>query len=559
MPEPASELRYVLERHAADIAAAWAELADRLPDSRYRKLPAAELARTAQLILEIVSQLAVTGRAVDLEKHLVALTVARLRQGFNVGEIIEMSLLGKEATLPFILAVFPAGSAPACAAIAQLDAYLRHIVGQYGRLMQRRLEAEQQRTILALDAAQTASAPLGLDQILEQIVAGMQAAVGLPHCVITLLDAEGRLIHRAGVGDQLSARYDTVREAPPQPAAYPFFHEVIQQRAPVVCDDAQNDPRANRSLAQTLGIKSVLGLPLEAGGQLLGVALLSTFDEYHVFTPEEIGLVTGIVKSLALALANARLYAETRRQFAESQSLQRVMTALLQKLNLHEVLEIVCREARSLTGATESTVCLVDAEPERCLRVALDADAVAPTFEEQPCVGRITERVARGGELLLTNDPEAELQACYGAARLTALLAVPLRGGRGLATGMLNLANKPGGFTGEDARITSLFADDQPRARRSLRALLATWSQVEVIGEAADGQEAVGLVAKHQPDVVLMDLRMPVLDGLAATRIIKERWPGVRVVALTMYADYGAAGRLPGPMTSYSRAADPRN
>jgi DNA-binding NarL/FixJ family response regulator len=89
--------------------------------------------------------------------------------------------------------------------------------------------------------------------------------------------------------------------------------------------------------------------------------------------------------------------------------------------------------------------------------------------------------------------------------------------------------------------VRVLIADDQPRARRSLKALLATWPQVEVAAEAADGQEAVGLVAEQQPDVVLMDLRMPALDGLAATRIIKERWPGVRVIALTMYADYQAA------------------
>jgi DNA-binding NarL/FixJ family response regulator len=90
-------------------------------------------------------------------------------------------------------------------------------------------------------------------------------------------------------------------------------------------------------------------------------------------------------------------------------------------------------------------------------------------------------------------------------------------------------------------QVRVLIADDQPRARHSLRSLLATWSEVEVVGEAADGQAAVELAGLWQPDVVLMDIRMPVLDGLAATQLIKERWPQIRVVILTMYTDHAAA------------------
>jgi DNA-binding NarL/FixJ family response regulator len=61
---------------------------------------------------------------------------------------------------------------------------------------------------------------------------------------------------------------------------------------------------------------------------------------------------------------------------------------------------------------------------------------------------------------------------------------------------------------------------------------------VEVVGEAIDGREAVNMVAKCQPDVVLMDMQMPVMDGLEATRCIKEQWPAVRVIVLTMYPRY---------------------
>jgi DNA-binding NarL/FixJ family response regulator len=64
--------------------------------------------------------------------------------------------------------------------------------------------------------------------------------------------------------------------------------------------------------------------------------------------------------------------------------------------------------------------------------------------------------------------------------------------------------------------------------------------QVEVVGEATDGQQAVRLVEERQPDVVLIDARMPVMDGLEATRHIKSKWPEVKVVVLTMYPAYRA-------------------
>jgi DNA-binding NarL/FixJ family response regulator len=81
-----------------------------------------------------------------------------------------------------------------------------------------------------------------------------------------------------------------------------------------------------------------------------------------------------------------------------------------------------------------------------------------------------------------------------------------------------------------------LIADDSARARDGLRALLATWPEITVVGEAANGQDAVQQVAERQPDVVLMDLHMPVLDGVQATQLIKQQWPAITVVVLTMYA-----------------------
>jgi DNA-binding NarL/FixJ family response regulator len=81
-----------------------------------------------------------------------------------------------------------------------------------------------------------------------------------------------------------------------------------------------------------------------------------------------------------------------------------------------------------------------------------------------------------------------------------------------------------------------LIVDDRTQAREGLKALLATAPAVQVAGEAADGREAMHLIEKQRPDVVLMDASMPVMDGLEATRLVKAQWPEVRVIVLTLHA-----------------------
>jgi len=89
-------------------------------------------------------------------------------------------------------------------------------------------------------------------------------------------------------------------------------------------------------------------------------------------------------------------------------------------------------------------------------------------------------------------------------------------------------------------RCKVLIADDNTRARSGLRLLLSLQPEIEVVGEAVDGLEAVDLVRDRQPNVVLMDIRMPLLDGLEATRRMKAHWPEIRVALTSMVAGHRA-------------------
>ncbi len=85
--------------------------------------------------------------------------------------------------------------------------------------------------------------------------------------------------------------------------------------------------------------------------------------------------------------------------------------------------------------------------------------------------------------------------------------------------------------------VRVLLVDDQALFREALAMLLGVHPDIEVVGEAGDGADALAKVATVGPDVVLMDLRMPVLDGVAATRRLRVEHPGVRVIALTTFDD----------------------
>ena len=85
--------------------------------------------------------------------------------------------------------------------------------------------------------------------------------------------------------------------------------------------------------------------------------------------------------------------------------------------------------------------------------------------------------------------------------------------------------------------IKVLIIDDRITSRKGLRALMLTQPDIQIIGEARDGEKAIQFIEREKPDVVLMDAFMPKLNGLQATKIIKKRWRRIRVVMLTLHDD----------------------
>ena len=107
--------------------------------------------------------------------------------------------------------------------------------------------------------------------------------------------------------------------------------------------------------------------------------------------------------------------------------------------------------------------------------------------------------------------------------------------------------------------VRVVIADDHPVVRAGLRGMLEPESDIEVVGEATNGREAVSLVGRLEPEVVLMDLQMPELDGVAATTQIRDRYPKTHVLVLTTFdTDADITRAISAGATGYLLKAAPR-
>ena len=108
-----------------------------------------------------------------------------------------------------------------------------------------------------------------------------------------------------------------------------------------------------------------------------------------------------------------------------------------------------------------------------------------------------------------------------------------------------------------DHPMRILIADDDRHTRAGLRALLGTYPACEIVGEAVNGEDAIEQIERCRPDAVLLDVRMPVLDGLEAARRIKERRPEVAIVVLSMDSGQRSAALAAGAHAFISKAEGP--
>ncbi len=468
--ERAMDLAQVLRTHREEIAAAWADLAVGLPGDHPPEPPPPENVAVIRQAVDAIAEALSTGSYAALETYLHDLNVARVTSGYDVSVVIESLLLIKEAVIPFIAAGHAPSSPAVSEAVAQLDDCLQYMIAGFGRLfaeVERRLQQQQRRTALLLRTLQLANSSLDLDVVLGRVAGAVAEAVAVPYCGIYLVDTErGVLVTKASVGKSGDFQPASWRQRLSDLVAFPLLLEVLERKQPIASSNPRGDPRLDPAVVEDLGLTALLAAPIQVGDRVLGLAVLGASEEGRAFTSEEISLTSGIVNAVALAIENVRLYEQTSRRLDESQSLQRVTAALLQKLDLNSVLEIVCSAAQRLTGAPASILFLLE-DDDWLLPAHLTGLPPSP-LEPIPVDRSLSGQAVHEGRAVLSNHAAGQIWPLPTDIPITTMLAAPLLV-HGSVIGVLDVMNKPGGFTAEDVRIISLFADQAAIAIENAR------------------------------------------------------------------------------------------
>lgn len=345
-----------------------------------------------------------------------------------------------------------------------------------------------------LEVSRHVAGTLELEPLLRQILKQLQTVVAYDSAAVLRVRSAEQIMVQAYQGP-LSYEEASLLQFPANSA---HLRGVIVTQEPLIIPNVRDDTPLARSYCAVVGesepARCWMGVPLIIRGQAVGMLSLTHRDANYYSTDHE-RLVRAFAIDAALAIENAELYEESLRRVAEIESLQRLTTALLEKLKLHQVLDIVYLEACQLTGATGCALFFWDGGPS--LDVAQSGGALQVNSAKVPLAKSFAGRAVLGGRPVMANDPQ-DLSGISGLpAGVETMLALPLRV-QGSTMGALDVANKPGGFTQDDVRILSLFADAAALAIENARLN-------EKVGELAVVEERQRL-ARALHDSVTQDL-----------------------------------------------------
>ncbi len=303
--------------------------------------------------------------------------------------------------------------------------------------------------------SQQADTTQELLSVLTQIAEEMLAAISATSCYFYTASPNENFVPFMAAGSLLISEREAFYSQTIHPSTDLLLSRVLSTRATVLSDDAVHDTRIQPSILTALGCEVMMALPVLELNEVIGMVVITRRRNTGAFTVQQARLAQAITASISLALQNAKLYEETSNRLSESQSLRQITLALLQKLSLQEILEIVCREAQRLTRSQGSLVALM--EDEQTLKVMYSSG----TQNQLPNRFRINDSlfglaVRRGKPLVINNRHSHETE--NGVSYPASILAIPLLV-NAKPLGVLGVFDKPGGFGDEDMRLIEMFAD----------------------------------------------------------------------------------------------------
>lgn len=451
---PSPAVASLLVEHQTEIADRWARALVTRGGENYSRSSVAELIWwTTRGLKAVIGHLRSPDSGV-LETHLKQLSVVRRRLGFEISEVLGGLLTLKEVALPIIVAEYEASPVTARQMIDDLDRCMRRAVSRFGQLFaddaRESLQAEKDHISLFLDATKESVASLEMETITRRVARYVGLALHASWCCVVLEPNEtSRGQSRIFVCDSVTTVFGDSLPRAIDRRLTALRDEAASRREPAVLVRDSHDP----FFEEFPQISSVAAIPILLENRVLAHAVGVATEEGGRFAPDQLLVASGIGRTIAPAIAHAELYAESLRNLAESRMLQRLSSAILNRIGLASVLEIVCREVQALTGAAGSAVLL---EEQGRLEIAFSSgDAAAWADRVLHEHGTQSEQEAPVEPVLIN-----ELWIGKGgpSTHVRSLLAVPLRA-HGNTIGAVQLVNKPPGFDEDDLRIVSRVAD----------------------------------------------------------------------------------------------------